>query len=203
MKRALLALCFVCAALPAAADRLILIPTGRKLLSSTVRLDFLAVPSRDRTQGWIGTGLGEMFELEVSGERLDSNRVLTSLNFAYNYMVPLTDLAPGISFGVQDALNVTEDGRGIYVAVTFRYGNYGEHNQDVPTELTIGLWNKAKGVAFGGARLPFSKHLMLVAEHDTMRLTAGFEISPVEGSSFRFLFRQDQVILGLQIQARF
>ena len=204
MKRLLFAAIFVIASLPASADRLIMIPTGRKMLSKVAKFDFLVVPSRGRMQVWVGKGLSEIFELEFSVESFDSSRTVTSVNFAYNYVPPLLpDEAPGISFGVQDALNVTEDGRGIYIAATFLYGNYGVHNQDVPTELTIGLWNKAEGIAFGGALLPFSKHLLLVAEHDTKRITAGFEIRPVNYVRFRFLFRQDQVMLGLQVHARF
>ncbi|MCH8977845.1 MAG: hypothetical protein IH945_01205 [Armatimonadetes bacterium] len=187
----------------ASADRLIRIPTGKKLLSDSYRLEFLAEPSRDRTLGWLGAGLGHSFDLELTGESFDSNRLVSSLDFSYNYLVPITDFMPGLSFGVQDALGVTEGGRGLYAAVTFRMGNYGEHNQDVPTELTVGFWSRREGVAFGGVVLPFSEHLKLLAEHDARHLTAGFELSPINGGSFRFLFRKNQVLIGLRVSQRF
>lgn len=185
------------------ADRLIRIPTGKKLLSDTYRFELLTEPSRDRTLGWLGAGLGQSFDLELTGQSFDSDRIVSSFDFSYNYLVPITDFLPGLSFGVQDALGVTERGRSLYLAVTFRLGNYGEHNQDVPTELTIGFWNRSEGVAFGGVSLPFSEHLKLLAEHDSRHLTAGFELSPLEGGSFRFLFRKNQVLIGLRISQRF
>ena len=201
--RAPLAALALLLATAASADRLIRIPTGKKLLSDTYRLDFLTEPSRDRTLGWLGAGLGHSFDLELTGESFDSNRIVSSLDFSYNYLVPITDFIPGLSFGVQDALGVTERGRSLYLAVTYRLGNYGEHNQDVPTELTIGFWDRREGVAFGGVNLPFSEHLKLLAEHDASHLTAGFELSPLDGGSFRFLFRKNQVLIGLRISKRF
>ena len=185
------------------ADRLIRIPTGKKLLSDSYRFEIMAEPSRDRTLGWLGAGLGPSFDLELTGESFNSNRIVSSFDFSYNYLVPITDFIPGLSFGVQDGLGVTERGRSLYLAVTFRLGNYGEHNQDVPTELTIGFWTRREGVAFGGVSLPMSEHLKLLAEHDASHLTAGFELSPVEGGSFRFLFRKNQVLIGLRISQRF
>ena len=187
----------------ASADRLIRIPTGKKLLSSTFRIEIMTEPSRDRTLGWVGAGIGQSFDLELTGESFDSNRVDSSFDFSYNYLVPITDFMPGLSFGVQDGLGVTERGRSLYMAITFRLGNYGEHNQDVPTELTIGFWDRKEGVAFGGVSLPFSEHLKLLVEHDARHLTAGFELSPLDGGSFRFLFRKSQVLIGLRISQRF
>ena len=35
------------------AERLILIPTGKKLLTDTFSLEFLTEPSRDNTMGWL------------------------------------------------------------------------------------------------------------------------------------------------------
>ena len=91
----------------------------------------------------------------------------------------------------------------MYVAVTYRFGNNGKLNQDVPTEFTFGLWTRKKGAVFGGVTLPFSKVLSLVAEHDSVNLTGGVEICPFNGGAFRFLFRQNQVIVGLRVQSRF
>lgn len=197
---AAIALCFASAAL---ADRLILIPLGKKLLSNTFRYEVLTEPSRDNTQGWIGGGFGHSFDFEITGESFNDNRMTNSLDLAYNYTVPIVDFAPGVSFGFQDALGVTERGRNMYVAITYRFGNSGELNQDIPTEFTFGFWSRREGAVFAGARLPFSHTLSLIAEHDSENITGGFEISPHETASFRFLFRQSQVIVGLRVQARF
>ena len=185
------------------ADRLILIPTGKKLLSETFQLEVLTDRSRDITMGWFGTGLGQSFDFEVTGESFNDNRMVNSVDFSYNYTVPVIDFIPGISFGVQDAMNVTDRGRNVYLAVTHRYGNSGELNQDIPTELTFGFWSREGGLAFGGVMLPFSQTLQMLAEHDSDNFTAGVQIKPHEGVSFRALFRQNQVMVSLRVQSRF
>jgi hypothetical protein len=187
----------------ASADRLILIPTGKKLLSDTFQIEILTDRSRDATMGWFGLGLGQSFDFEVTGESFNDNRMVTSLDFSYNYTVPVVDFAPGLSLGVQDALGVTERGRNVYAAVTFRFGNYGELNQDIPTELTFGFWSRPEGLFFAGVRLPFSRYVSVLAEHDSENLTAGFQISPQDGIAFKALFRQDQVMVSFRVQSRF
>lgn len=185
------------------ADRLLLIPTGKRLRLNEYRYELLTEPSRDRTFGWFGTGLGHSFDFEITGESLDSGGITSSFDFSYNYITPISDYAPGISFGVQDFVGHTERGRAIYLAVTLRTGNYGEHNQDVPTEITFGFWNRSEGLMFGGAVLPFSEHLKIFFEHDSHQLTAGFQLSPTKGADFRVMFRESEVLLGMRIQKRF
>ena len=185
------------------ADRLLLIPVGKKIFTNAYRYEILTEPSRDNAQGWIGTGLGHSFDLEVTGESFDSNRVTNSLDFSYNYTVPIVDFLPGISFGVQDLMNVTRRGRNLYAVTTFRFGNVGRYNQDVPTELTIGFWTRSEGLMFAGVTIPFSESLSVMAEHDGENLTGGFEITPVQGASFRFMYRQNQVLFGFRVQKRF
>lgn len=197
---------FVVALLVAAssfADRLLLIPTGKKLLHNVYRFELLTEPSRDRTFGWIGTGLGQSFDFELTGESLDDDSVSVSLDFSYNYLTPITDFVPGVSLGVQDAAGRTQRGRAFYLAVTYRLGNFDEHNQDIPTEVTFGFWDRREGLMFAGAVLPFSEHLKLLVEHDSHEFTAGFQISPIKGADFRFMFRANEVLLGMRIQKRF
>jgi hypothetical protein len=194
------ALLFACAA---PADRLVLIPTGKKLLSETFQIELLTDRSRDVTMGWLGFGLGQSWDLELTGESFDDNTLQASLDFSYNYTVPIVDFAPGISFGVQDAMGVTQRGRNLYMAVTYRFGNYGELNQDIPTELTFGFWSRSEGLLFAGVSLPFSKSLSMIAEHDSENLTAGFQVSPHDGVAFKALFRQSQVMVSFRVQSRF
>ncbi len=185
------------------ADRLILIPTGKKILSGGMRYEVLTIVGKDTTLGWIGTGLGQSYDFEITGESYDSNRVVNGVDFSYNYTVPVIDFAPGISFGVQDAANVTRRGRNTYIAVTYRFGNFGEHNQDVPTELTFGFWTRENGLMFFGASLPLSEPLTLLVEHDSDIMTAGIEVSPFKGGAFRMLFHERETLVGLRFFAAF
>lgn len=185
------------------ADRLILIPTGKKILTGGLRYDVLTISGKDTTLGWLGTGIGQTYDIEITGEAFDSNKMVNGIDFSYNYTVPIMDLSPGISVGFQDATNVTQRGRNAYLAVTYRFGNSGEHNQDVPTELTFGFWSKEKSLIFAGANLPLSEPLSLIAEHDSENLTAGIELTPFRGGSFRVLFREHETLLGLKFFAQF
>ena len=187
----------------ATADRLITIPTGKKLLSDSFRFEIMTDRSRDITMGWFGTGLGQSFDFEVTGESFNDNVMVGSLDLSYNYTVPVMDFLPGISLGVQDLAGVSDRGRAAYLAITHRYGNTGELNQDIPTELTFGFWTRHEGLVFAGVSLPFSHVFSLLAEHDSENLTAGVQLSPRDGIDFRALFRQNQVMVSLRVQARF
>jgi hypothetical protein len=122
---------------------------------------------------------------------------------AYNYILPITDVSPGISVGLNDVLNRTRDGRSAYLAWTHRYGNIGELNQNVPTEFTMGVSSQQSGPFFVGLTVPLAEHLRLLAEHNGKRLTAGVELRPIPNVGVRFLFRPDENLAGLWVSAKF
>lgn len=185
------------------ADRLLIIPVGKKLLSEAFRIEVLTEPSRDNTMGWVGIGLGQSYDIEITGESFNDDRMRNSIDFSYNYTVPIVDFVPGISVGMQDVLGVTQRGRAAYLAVTYRFGNTAPQNQDIPTEFTFGFWSRKEGAVFAGVTIPLTGVVSLVAEHDSHDLTAGFDLSPMSGSSFRFMFRERQVMIGLRVSSRF
>ena len=170
------------------ADRLVAIPTATKIHTHTVRAEILGFPSRDTTLGWLGFGVHPLVDAELSFEARNSNRAVGSLNLGYYYLLPITDFAPGIAVGVHDVLNRTEDGRAAYLAVTYRIGNDGELNQDVPTEVTLGVWSRDGGKLFIGASLPFASEFRVFAEHNSIRPAGGFEFRPVPEAVFRMVF---------------
>src|SRR5688500_405803 len=99
----LAALCAV-----ASADRLIYIPTARKIPFRTFRYELRAEP---RVQGemehYLGVGLTTSWELEVRSQNLGLPTAQTTFDLTYNYLSPLTNLTPGFSIGVQDVINKT------------------------------------------------------------------------------------------------
>jgi hypothetical protein len=200
--RALLAAVALAVPFVASADRVVLVPTGKKLLRGQIRLEALDRPG-DRGRVWLGTGLLQSFELEgvLSEER--PGTWAGTFDFAYNHAPPFTDISPGISVGVMDALNRTEEGRALYLAVTYRYGNVGDLNQDVPTELTVGLWTRPQGLAFFGVSLPFSQQLRFLAEHDSDRLAGGIELRPADGVGAKVVFEREGTAFGLILSLRF
>src|SRR3989304_5432395 len=100
----------------AGADRLILIPTGTKLPFGTARLEHLFdVRATSRSQEYFGFGVGKSFEAAITSERMPGGNE-GSFDFAFNYLDPVVNYAPGISVGVVDAMDNTADGRRFYVA---------------------------------------------------------------------------------------
>lgn len=185
------------------ADREITIPKGRRLTAHEWRAEILGVPGEKTSNLWFGTGLFETLDFELSLTRTPTREMVGSFDFSYNFAPPLVDVSPGISFGVQDALNRTESGRALYFATTYRYGNDGEFNQDVPTEVTFGFWTKSSGLFFIGSRLPFSEHVILIAEHNSERLAGGFELRPLKGMVLKTVFASGATSLGLSLTHKF
>ncbi|MEZ5163858.1 MAG: hypothetical protein R2688_08960 [Fimbriimonadaceae bacterium] len=203
MKRFAFAALFAAACTSAFADRIVFIPTGRKVNDKNVRFDVLGQPSRDNAFGWFTVGLMNTWEFELYGENLNTDHLDMGANVAYNLIQPLTDLGPGVSFGILDLGDNTSNRRTGYVAVTYRLGNVAPINQDIPTDFSFGLWTRDEGVFFAGMEIPFSKEFRLLAEHDSRFITAGIELKPVEEASLRFLFRDGSPMVGLKFQKRF
>jgi hypothetical protein len=185
------------------ADREVTVPQGKKIRDGVWRVDTLFGPSKDPTRIWLGTGFAGSYDLEFTGIQDRERPWRVSLDASYNYSPPIIDVAPGISVGVQDAMNATPEGRALYVATTFRFGNVGELNQDVPTELTLGFWSRKEGVAFFGASLPITDKVVLVAEHNSHRLAGAVELRPFAGLRLKSVFESDGTLLSVSLSRRF
>lgn len=173
--------------LGASADRLFLIPLGKKIHSGGFKFETAHFGGSDRSYSWLTYGVDEYFEVSLTRQAIGST-AQGSFDIAYNQVSPFIEITPGFSAGIIDVLGVTETGRVGYLAITFEYANYGEWNQELPTEFTLGFWTKEEGLLFAGARLPFSRYLWLFGEHDSERFTAGVEVWPVPEARVRFAF---------------
>lgn len=186
----------------AQADRLITIPTGKKIPFGTIRTDAIVGMGRNtRFLGYLGIGAGQSFDAELSYQDFSPLPKVGSFDFAYNYVVPVVDITPGVSVGVQDALNRTALGRTVFLAITYRIGLMGDYNSDVPMELTIGA--RTRYGVFLGVMLPITTQFRLLTEHDGRRITAGLEVRPSPGLAARWLFRQNEGLFEVQLSTRF
>lgn len=186
------------------ADRLVTIPVGKKVLNRTFRIEGLFDPADwGRGRFSLAAGLTQNIDAEIYHDRLSSGRNFTSFDVAYNQSAPITDLTPGISVGLLDALNETELGRRLFGAITFRVGLQGDTVNDVPLEVTIGAATNVRHPIFVGVLLPFSPSYRILAEHDGERITAGFEFRPGPGVVARALFRRDRTLVSLSLTHRF
>lgn len=199
------ALALLGAVCSARAERLIFIPTAVKLRLGIVRAQayFSGQKGRD-VRGFLTTGLAKAVDIELTYDRFNGGATASSINLAYYYVVPVTDLTPGIAVGVQDLLDNTPDRRSAYIAVTYRIGQVGDYNSDVPAELTLGGGTgRYRRGAFVGFMLPFAEQLRLLGEYDSTKITAGFQIRPIRGLALGTLFQSDRTLWSLSYSVRF
>lgn len=202
--RGLCAAALVVFASVAWADRLIGIPTGSKVPLGDARIGFLQqLGDRERWSAYCGFGITKALDGEVTAERGGRGSTVASCNVAYNLVAPLINYTPGISIGVVDILDRTEDGRGLYVAVTYRLSAEETQLFSAPVELTLGVGAGAFHGAFVGLALPFSNELRGVFEHDSRRISAGFEWRPLSGLAIRYGVRDDQGFASATVSLRF
>jgi hypothetical protein len=192
----------ICCVTSSFADRLILIPVGKKLPYRTYRLELQFDNEIARPTIFAGAGISTSLELEVIASSLGARDELLSLDLHYNYLAPLLGLAPGISAGIQDISNVTATGRRIYIVMTQRQPYVGWQQSGAPTELTVGLSMGQIVSPFGGILVPLTGEFRLMAEFDTRRLTGGFEVRPAPGWAVRWMHRQNQNLWSVSLTSR-
>ena len=184
-------------------DRLIDIPTARKLPYGDYRIEYSDQLASSRTQlGYLDMGIGTSFEASIRTQQLPGRSMQGTVDVTYNYISPISGISPGIAFGVQDALNATSDGRRFFFCVTYRDeadavgGNY-------PMEVTLGAFFANRSSPFLGLSIPFSGNVRFVGEHDGIRLSAGFEYRPIHALGVRLLSRGNDLMGGLSWMGHF
>ncbi len=185
------------------ADRLIDVPTARKLPFGVFRLEFADEVSVSRTQlGYADIGIGTSFEAGVRTEQLMGRAFAGTIDLTYNYISPISGISPGIAFGVQDALNATEDGRRFFFCVTYR-DQADAIGGDYAAEVTLGAFLANRSSPYVGVTMPFSSNVRLLAEHDGIRISAGLEYRPIRSIGLRFLSRGRDVMGDLSWMGHF
>ena len=187
----------------ASADRLIDIPTARKIPFEDVRYEFRSEPfSAGSFEQYLGLGIGKSFELDLRGVEERGQKQVGTFDFAYDLIAALPGVSPGISFGVQDGADRTADGRRYYFATTYRellqvIG--GNEKSDV----TLGVQTGKLTSPFVGFSLPLSKQVFFVGEHNGYRISAGLELRLTNRIAVRYYTRGQQMFLSLSASGRF
>jgi len=187
------------------AERLITIPLGRKIPFGAVEIDSLfEISNGDTWDRYIGFGITPDFELDYHGERIDQGPMRDTFDLSYNYLPPITDQLPGISFGVEDALNRTVEGRRYYLVTTWRESAENVGGGGGPLELTLGIAQGSQLKPLIGASLPLGENAGLLVEDDGYYLSAGFELhAPKSGLAGRLIVRNQEVLVGANLSLRF
>lgn len=202
--RSTLSLALICAAGFASADRLITIPTGTKVTLNTIKFESLWEQSRARTvRSYAAFGVTNAIDMQIETEKFNEVRTRTTFDFAYNLIPPITGIGPGISFGMQDALNTSRDGRRLFIAITQREGYADTVNGSVAADITIGGYFGAISSPFVGMMLPFTDKVRFLAEYNGRRISAGLDVRPVPYLGLRAIFENHDVLLGAQVTIKF
>lgn len=187
-----------------AADRIILAPNALKVWNRNVRVEYMFEPSRSQNWGtYLAVGLTDNIEAEFILNHLEGRPTLGTFNASYQFIVPIVDTAPGLSIGVQDALDRTPERRMAYLAITQRFGLDGQYNSQTPLEITMGFGFGRRAGVFVGAMVPFTWQFRLLAEHNINRVAAGFEYQPFHGSAVRAIFQNGSTQLSLRYTMKF
>jgi hypothetical protein len=184
------------------ADEFLSIPTGGKVPFGDVRLDFASGFNAGFSQSYADFGIGKSFETTLRLERpLDMSSVGT-FDFAYNYIAPISGLIPGLSFGVQDGLDQTPEGRRFYAVLTSRQ-IYSTDTGDSPGDVTLGVFVGRRSGPFVGLDIPLATYLRLVACHDGYVITAGIEFRTNKRFGLRLVAVDGRPQIGLNTMTRF
>ena len=186
------------------ADELIDIPTARKIATEDFRYEFRAQPiTKGDMQHFLGIGLGKSFELDIREVQDYGMSPVTSFDFSYNFMAAFPGgEIPGISLGVQDGSNLTQDGRRFFAVTTFR-NTMDEIAGSVYADITLGFQVGSKTSPFVGVAVPFAPSVYLLAEDSGFRLNTGIEFRPSARMSLRFIVRNQETLLSLSASGRF
>jgi len=185
-------------ALPMGADPILFAPTGRTLTTGQFRLEAAFSPSNDHGRYfWLGAGLKQLevnairFERPTGG---DENMINAQWSF-----LPETMLTPGVSFGARDIARETEEGLGVYLAVT-------KHLDAGAVIPLIEGFSATVGIGVGGIKGPFLGFeaklplgLFVQAEYDSRDVNAAAGWQPWERLRLKAYNLRDETLFGAEL----
>jgi hypothetical protein len=185
------------------ADRVISMPTGRKIPFGVVQLEYAGnVRNSGAFESYLGVGASPEIEVEVRYRQAVSGTRIAGVSVGYNLITPIPDLSPGITVGLQDLTNAGVDGRRGYLAITNRM-SVTAFDGDQYADLTFGLAVDDRVKPMLGFSLPLSASFRLLAEHDGRNLSAGVEVRPARTIYARYFVTGRENFLSLGITHRF
>jgi hypothetical protein len=204
MRSALISIVFLAALEPlAGAERLISIPTAHKLPNWDFRAEGFYNPGAVQWQlGYAGVALPPNYELEFRNERFGNGVGGDTFDFTYNVLSPVSDIAPGIAFGVQDALGSTQDGRRFFACLTANTAMETDLSHNLYIQTTIGMFAGKRTSPFLGISVPFGTNLRLLLEDNGYRPSIGMEIKILRYLAVRYIARDQAGYLSVQVTGK-
>jgi hypothetical protein len=197
-----LAAALLCSLAPA--DRLITTPRAVKLPDGTVRYLMSASLTGDRAVSHrVAAGFGAFFDAELRLGESRQGKAYTTGDVHYNVVAPISNLAPGISFGVTDVADRSAFGLQVYGVFTFREV-LSTVTGDANGEVSIGYRSGSrKSAFFMNAFLPLVKPLSILVEHDGALLAGGLEYRNSRQFAVRWVLREDKSTVAFIVSRQF
>lgn len=187
----------------AQADRLISIPTAHKLPDWTWQAEGFYNPAAVQWQiGYIGVALPPSYEVAFHNERFGGGSGGNTFDFTYNLLSPVTGIAPGIAFGVQDAMNSTPDHRRYFLAITTSTPEDLDLSHHLSAQTTLGVFTGARTSPFLGMSIPFGTSLRLLIEDNGYRPAFGWELKVHRYGAIRYILRDRSSFITFQLTGK-
>jgi hypothetical protein len=179
------------------ADRLIFVPVGEKIPFRSARAEWFApLAGTSFSESRLHLGVHPQFDATIRGLTYQDGPFRSTFDLSYNQVPPFPGVAPGISLGVLDTLNVTRTGRQFYMAVTIRE-DFETVDGDALGDVTFGVFVGERTMPFGGLSIPFSRRIRWLVEHDGRQIATGLEYRPRTPLRLRLVFREGSTLGSL------
>lgn len=182
----------------AAANTILLAPTGTTLTTGQIRAEAAFSPGNDEGKYyWLGAGF-QQFEARVIRFENAAGDHENQFGVQWNFL-PETFLTPAISFGVTDITSQSQEGIGVYAAVT-RHVNTGRLSP-VLKELAVSGGIGLKGVngPFFGVEAKLPLNTFAQVEYDSRNLNASIGWQPAELFRVKASSIRDEFYFGAEL----
>lgn len=186
---------------PAAADKLLRIPTAERAGWSLEHLERVEGP--DEGFSTLTLPLGALYEGFLRYNRdFDRSHALEVGGMAQ--LIPQSFGFPSIGVGVWDVTNSGPDGRRFFLALTRDF----EHDEFLPPALrrlqaTVGIGTDRLGGLFAGVRWRAATAVSLLGEYDSRRFNAGLWWSPTPVLTLKGELHNGDPFVGARVELRF
>jgi hypothetical protein len=185
--------CSLLLAPQAFADRVLFVPTGEKLRSGELKVSgIFSTDSSRQVELRLGAGVTRELEFSLSQFSAKNQSDRQSFSASYTFIDAIPEFSPAISIGIEDAMNESERGRSVYLAISTTSYPDSVFPLDIPMQLTLGTGTGELSGIFGGVRLPLSNELMVLGEWDRRGARIGAEVRPIPYLRFGYFSGLDR-----------
>jgi hypothetical protein len=172
--------CSLLLAQQAFADRILFVPTGEKLRLGELKVSgVFSTDSSRQVELRLGAGVTRELEFSLSHFSAKNQSSRQSFSASYTFIDAIPEFSPAISVGIEDALNKSDRGRSLYLALSTTSYLDSVFPLSIPLQVTLGTGTGELSGVFGGVRLPLADEFLILGEWDRSGARIGAELRPI------------------------